>query len=252
MSAAVGEGAELPGIELAREPYITVWPSRLAELDRCGRAYRNRYVLGLRGEEAPSHPALELGLAVHRELEKRHTAPGRHDEPEPILEHDPQTLEAVARFVAAHRTVCPGGPQGDAAYRGGERTLGWRFTDERVLLLATIDAVWERPDGTIELRDYKTGGLAPDPTEDPAAAVHALLGRLTWPDRPLRVVYERLAHDPVLAAVDVDEEVVAGAARRVRHHAATLRAGDLPARPGPVCEPCPWRSTCPASVATGA
>lgn len=239
----------LDGINLAREPHLTVWPSRLARLADCGRAYRNQYVLGVPGDGEVESLARDLGTAAHTELEERHNWPSRHDDPELLHDHPAELAPGIPGLLAAHASVCPATADPPSRYLGGEQTLGWRLTDERVLLLATIDALWERPDGTIELRDYKTGANAPDPATDPAASVHALLGRAHWPDRLVRVVYERLGHDPVEAVLQVDDTVLATAAERVRTHAAALRAGDLPARPGPVCRRCEWRRTCPESLA---
>lgn len=239
----------LGGFDLNREPYLVVWPSRLARLAECGRAYRNLYLLGVPGDGEVASPARDLGTATHTELEARHDWPARHDDPGLLLEHAPEVADGIPAFVAAHARVCPATAEPPARYRGGEQTLGWRLTDERVVLLATIDAVWERADGTIELRDYKTGVHAPDPATDPAASVHALLGQAHWPDQPVRVVYERLGAEPVEAAIDVDAAVLASAAERLRAHAAALRAGDLPARPGRVCNRCEYRRTCPVSAA---
>lgn len=261
VAALRGEAGAGPPAETAADgdPSATaVWAGQLAEYAECPRAFANRIELGIPVDPEAELPAeaRDVGLLAHAELEARHArspvcgsaAGGTNGDAAALCTAVPEEhATVVASHLGVHGGVCPS--RRGARYLGGEQILACRLPELGAVVLAGIDAIWELPDGAVELRDYKTGAYPRDPATDPAALVHALVGRAHWPDRALRVVYERLACDPVEAGVSADPAFVDAALERVAGHVGGLRGEERQARPGPHCARCGYRWSCPESVA---
>ncbi|GEM_PF-4984291 len=250
MTAHPSDDEPRPAMTPRSHPDLAVWAGHLDEHRRCPRQFSNRIALGIPSPEpVPEAPAASLGKLTHRELEQRHERWDAHDGVALLSEPPAHHAQAVEAHVRAHLALCPA--EDDARYHGGERVLATRLHDLQVVVLAIVDAVWEHPDGVIELRDYKTGAGAPTPDQDAAALVHALLGRTHWPDRQLRVTYERLADEPTTAELAVTGDTIDAALSALTAHVAALREGRWEARPGTHCQWCDYRRSCPSSLAPG-
>ncbi|CAN5209977.1 hypothetical protein BH20ACT9_BH20ACT9_21630 [soil metagenome] len=237
-------------IDLSREPLVVVGPTRRRVFDLCPRRFRNEHLLGVPSDAAEPAPA-SLGRLVHEELRARHDDPDRHDDARMVTGEGVRAADPVAdAAVRAHLRLCP---RGRARYLGGEVALSWAPARERLLLSGRVDALWEHPDGTVEIRDYKTGMVPTELRADFAAGVYALLVAALQP-RPPRIVvsYERLVGEPAVVSVAVDRELLAAALDAVRGFAARLRAErSFAATPSPpVCRMCPYTRTCPDSLAS--
>ena len=240
-----------PALTRRSHPDLMVWAGHLAERRRCPRQHGNRIALGIASPDpAPVTAATTRGLLTHRELQERHDRWEAHGAVALACEAPDHHVEAVQADVRAHLDLCPA--EDGARYLAGEQVLVTRLEDLGAVVLAIVDAVWEHADGTIELRDYKTGAAPPGPAEDPAALVHALLARTHWPEHPSRVTYELLADAPTTAELPVTQDTVEAALGAVGEHVAALRRGEWEARPGPHCRWCDYRRSCPSSQAAAA
>lgn len=241
-------------VNLLAEPHVVVGPSRRGEFELCPRRFLLRRYLKVGGLPEVEGAETTRGQLVHAELHHRHEVPALHDDPEPTLADaaalgDPLLNRALARHVE----VCPGGR--GARYLGGELNLLWAPRRERLLLHGRLDALWEWPDGVLEIRDYKTGATGDDLSRDFAARVYALLvaadPRWRGTRHVVRVTFERLLDDPVEVSVDADAAFLRDAVAAVRSFAERLRGEtDWPAHAGAHCAWCPYRESCPESRAS--
>lgn len=236
-------------IDLSREPLVVVGPTRRRIFDLCPRRFRNEHLLGVPSDTAEPAPA-SVGRVVHEELAARHEDPESHDDGRMVTGEAVRAAGPVAdAAVRAHQRLCP---RGRARYLGGEVALSWAPARERLLLSGRVDALWEHPDGTLEVRDYKTGVVPTRLRDDFAVGVYGLLVAARRPRPPGIVVsYERLVGEPAVVSVVVDRELLAAALDTVRGFAARLRAErSFAATPSPpVCRVCPYAPTCPDSGA---
>ncbi len=251
---------------------LVLTASRLREFELCRRRYFLARVLNLRGEGNPDaslDPAGELptgqfdrggvsaatiGSYVHEELHARHSNPGVHHQLQQVRTDQPPT-PAVGRAVQRHIDLCPG--QDGAEYLGGELDLRWFIPGKATLVNGRIDALWRHSDGTIEVRDYKTGSPLTDLSDDTGALIYAILVAAHYPGTPILVTYEYLGNEPEaqadrLVSLQVTRQHLVAARQRIDTAIARIRTEQhFPATPSEhVCRWCPFRSNCDAAVTT--
>ncbi len=245
---------------------LVVSASKLRDFQSCRQRFHLAHVLGLRGDGDVDDRGTGPGLHVHAELHARHARPQSHDDPEHSNEETPDD-PVVNRAVRAHIELCPGD---NAEYLGGEIDLRWFAPGKALLITGRVDAMWRYPDGTLEVRDYKTGAVPDVLDNEPGALLYALLAATqplgtqplgtqplgTQPfgtGGPVRVVYERLSGErPGIVSLDVTADVLTRARRAVFDLADDIRRErQFPASPHPArCRMCPFVSTCPEGRAT--
>jgi len=233
--------------------------SRISDFQRCRRMFFLRWVLRLSGSSSNETDAAWVGSSTHEAHNLLH-AKGRTDQHRgDVARHaevsgDPR----VGAMIRTHMMLCPGDR---AEYLDGEVEARWLIARKSVLLTGRFDALWRYPDGSLEVRDYKTGWCPDSLDRDLGAAIYLLLaanstGALVGTGEtlvPIRVVYESLAGPAgrlvsVVATTsllrDALNEVV-GLAEHIR------KERTFPANPSPsTCASCPYRLPCPASVAS--
>lgn len=234
----LGERLDSPG------GVVVVSATRYRDLHECPRRYFLQWELRLGGDDEVGERAAH-GNAVHAELHARHADPTRHDDVEMV---DPEGSgdPAIVAAARAHLAVCPAE---HATYVGGELDLRWFARARLILVTGRVDALWQHPDGTLEVRDYKTG-VVPETLDDDVGALLYLLLAAAHPSRPrrVRVVYEVLRPDGArLLALDGTPERL-GRARDLAEDLAqrVRRARAWPATPSPsACGRCAFTQDCP-------
>jgi RecB family exonuclease len=213
----------------------------------CPRRFFLAHVLNVPGEETDSDASV-LGHAVHRELYERHVRLEDHDADGVVADDVPSDSFVHARVVA-HQKLCP--RTSGATYFGGEVDLRWLIRSKNLLVVGRADALWRFPDGTLDLRDYKTGQCPDSLDDDLPAHVYLLLAaaHLSKPKR-VRVTYEQLGPNPELITLDGTRERLrrtvdtlkdmADRIRRERNFAATPSESS--------CGNCPFSAICPSAA----
>ncbi len=252
---------------------IVLTASRLRQFEQCRRRYFLASVLNLRvdgnpdasldplGELPSGHvefgnvSAATVGSYVHEELRARHDDPSLHAQTTAVCTDQPP-LAVVDRAVQRHLQLCPG--QDGATYLGGEVDLRWFLPGKAAFVNGRIDALWQHDDGTIEVRDYKTGerrdGASPDLSNDTGALLYALLVAANYPGRRIRVSYDYLGNEPEhadqrVASLDVERhhlratrDLIDAAVQQIR------KEQQFPPNPQQqVCRWCPYRPNCDAA-----
>lgn len=221
--------------------------TRIRSFLACPRRFFLAYVLNLVGDEVDSDASV-LGHAVHRELYERHREFERHDD-EGVVANDVPFDSFVTSRVAGHKGLCPA--RTGATYLGGEVDLRWLLRSKNLLVTGRADALWRHDDGTLELRDYKTGHC-PDSLEDDFAAQLYLLLAATHPLRPssVRVVYERLGPQPLTVTLEGSEPRITAVVAALRTLADRIRQERaFEATPSDLhCNSCSFRGICPVSA----
>ncbi len=234
--------------------------SKLKDFATCPRRYFLGSVLKLARADTDEGGRAQLGSAVHAELFARHEDMHTHDNSEPVDGSLGLTQTAMS-MVRRHLELCPSRfkqqesgefdeTEEAALYLGGERDLHWLFIRRALLITGRIDALWRLPDGTIEVRDYKTGACPDSLVEDIGAQIYLLLAA-NLPERPtkIRVTYESLGRDEAqTVSIDATRGNLAQALRLVTNHAEHIRKErTFPAYPSVVaCGTCPYAHLCPA------
>jgi hypothetical protein len=248
---------------------LVLTASRLREFESCRRRYFLTNVLKLRTEGNPD-AALDLsgelprggsdfgnvsaatvGSYVHEELRLRHEQPSVHQQSTSICSDQPP-LAAVHSAVQRHLTLCPG--QDGAIYLGGEMDLRWFIARKLVLVNGRVDALWQPDDGTIAVRDYKTGSPLSDLSDDIGALIYALLAAANYPGKRLRVSYEYLGSEPAssgdrVVSLDVTKQHLNFARHRLDQAVEHIRKEQqfLPTPQPHSCRWCPYATNCDAA-----
>lgn len=251
-TTAAAPDASLGRMQQPAPGLVVVNATRLRDFRLCRRRFYLRSVLSIAGDDdLDIGDGVTQGLAVHAELYARHADFARHDDEVGV---DPETASDswVLARARNHRALCPADR---AVYGGGEVDLRWFVARKALLLTGRADALWRYPDGTCEIRDYKSRGCPEALDDDDGALVYALLAA-AQPERPpqVRVVFEALGGDePRVATLDVDATVLRRARDRVYAFLDALRVEKrFDATPSPVaCGTCPYRRLCPHTIVTG-
>jgi CRISPR/Cas system-associated exonuclease Cas4 (RecB family) len=229
--------------------------SKLKDFATCPRRYFLGSVLKLARADTDEGGRAQLGSAVHAELFARHEDMHTHDNSEPVDGSLGLTQTAMS-MVRRHLELCPSRPKHEeseetAHYLGGERDLHWLIIRRALLITGRIDALWRLRDGTIEVRDYKTGACPDSLAEDIGAQIYLLLAA-NLPERPtkIRVTYESLGRDEAqTVSIEATRSNLAQALRLVTDHAEHIRKErTFPAYPSVMaCGTCPYAHLCPAA-----
>jgi hypothetical protein len=251
---------------------LVLTASKLREFDLCRRRYFLARVLNMRVDGNPDASldptgelpngrsdhggvsAATIGTYVHEELHARHNpdAPGAHYQENPVRKDQPP-IPAVDRAVQRHLSLCPGND--GATYLGGEMDLRWYLPGKATLVNGRIDALWKHDDGTIEVRDYKTGSPLADLAEETGALIYALLTAAHYPRHRIRITYEYLGNEPELTqdrvvTLDVERSHLRAGQDRLEHAISLIRKEQqfAPSPDANTCRFCPYRSNCDAAA----
>lgn len=228
--------------------------SRIRDFGECPRRFFLAHVLRVPVVESSQGDAAELGLAAHAELFARHADPALalHDATGIVSEHVPNDPWIAGR-VLAHSAVCP---RSEAEYLGGELDLRWLNRRKAVLVTGRVDALWRHRDGTLEVRDYKTGrGLSHVSSldDDLGALVYLLLGAAVPGTRRVRVTYELLGEETArVVSIDASPTLIADAISLVEMTADRIRRErNFTATPSTsTCGRCSYRTLCPKAASS--
>jgi CRISPR/Cas system-associated exonuclease Cas4 (RecB family) len=227
--------------------------SKLKDFATCPRRYFLGSVLKLARADTDQSGRAQLGSAVHAELFARHNDVHTHDRAEPVdgsLGLTPTAMSMVRR----HLELCPANAKHhelgrEPVYLGGERDLHWLIIRKAILITGRIDALWRHADGTIEVRDYKTGACPDALEEDVGAQIYLLLAaNLAEHPSKVRVTYESLGRDAgQTVSLDASRSNLTTALALVTNHAEHIRKErSFPANPSVMaCGTCPYQRLCP-------
>ena len=234
-----------------RPGIITLTPTSLEAWTRCGRAWRNQYLLSVPASDdaGPSHH----GQQLHDLLRFVHEQ-GSCRDPDHVAGvldghgADPTLREEIQR----HATRCP-----EAAESVGHELEAARFHRHPwppFMATARFDAVWVH-DGLLDVRDYKTGRRWYERiTEDPRAKVQAWVAARLARERglQLRLRYEHLAaeivDDPDPWEPEADDLVALEEELRQAVEAIQAESGWQGVNDEAICRGCRYRSICPDSA----
>jgi hypothetical protein len=233
---------------------VRISPTALETWSICERRFLLRHVLGVPASDAG--PPSDEGLRLHAVLRFVHVH-GRCDDDafvhETLVAHGCDT-PTMRGHLERHRQRCP-----RDATRGRheiERARYHHSPGPMFLATARIDAIWLH-DGVFDVRDYKSGGLAPMALRDDVRAqvqAWVLAPRAAATGARLQVRYEYLApeidEDPDVWEPDDDD--LAAVEERLRATVAAMHDSQFPGvDDAAVCSRCPWRSVCAQSAAPG-
>jgi len=137
---------------------------------------------------------------------------------------------------------------------GAEMTINFELPVSGTLFQAKIDRLWRRPDGVVEICDYKTGKIPPQGIRDPhlrrQMGLYQIAVQTAFPDfDDIEIALYFLRHDERLSCRLLPEELDL-LAEQVRvdilsvHHAERL--DDFPTRESGLCDYCEYLHLCPA------
>lgn len=239
---------------------LVLTASKGRDLAACPRRYGLAHVLRLEADPdaAEQTEELALGLALHRELRLRHSSMTQHDEQGFLDPTSPRSTWLEQR-VRGHGEVCPGTVYGNSVqYIDGEVDLQWFRARRNVIVRGRIDAMWLHDDGTLEVRDYKSGHVGDSIDDDSAALLYGLLAlshpiaRSRRTVTSVRVSYEALrASGSFVVSLDFDESTIRRAISYVQEMDERIRGERrFAATPSPwTCSTCAYQYTCPFSAA---
>lgn len=244
--------------------------SKLREFDLCRRRYFLARVLNLRVEGNPDASldptgelptgraehggvsAATIGSYVHEELHARHQTPSAHHQSAALCTDQPP-IQAVSRAVQRHLDLCPG--QDGATYVAGELDLRWYLPGKATMVNGRIDALWEHDDGTIEVRDYKTGSPHASLDDETGALIYAVLVAAHYPGRKIRITYEYLGNEPELVkdrlvSLDVERKHLVAGKDRIEQAIGRIRQEQqfAPSPDENVCRHCPYQTNCDVAI----
>ena len=239
--------------------------SSLTAFEKCPRAFRYRYVDGLR--EAFTTIEQHLGQVVHDTLEKLYAA--ATDGERPGLEWIDSTYArlwstpgpAAHRIVKRGKTAAGYGREGlalvrsfhERVFRGdASRTLHLehRFSyplvgeEEEHAWSGVIDRVSLLPDGTVRITDYKTGRSVPDPAEDLQMKSYALHVLALHGGERLQLCFEDLRGEQTKTAVFLTREADRVRARLMAGIRRIEEESEFTARPSSLCGWCGFNPIC--------
>ena len=137
---------------------------------------------------------------------------------------------------------------------GAEMRLNFELPHTRFGFLAIVDRLWKRPDGTIEIWDYKTGRRLPLGSKDPSfrrqMGLYQIAIQTIYPEfERIELAQYWLRHDEVISCqlrTDEIEELLEELRTDVHAIINAERLNDFPTREGPLCSYCDYEHLCPA------
>ena len=244
VNVSVRSGDIRPGV-------IRLTPTSLDAWTRCGRLWRDQYLLSIPASDDTGSP--DHGQLVHDLLRHLHERGSCHDQA--LVDDVLDAHGADARLrdeIANHERKCPT----PAEAVGHELELA-RFHGKPwppFMATARVDAVWAH-DGVLDARDYKTGNVWHQRVaDDPRAAVQLFVLAPLAQERGLRL---RLRYEHLAAGIDDDPEPwepdegeLEAVSERLRTIVETMRAEETwrGVSDEPVCRHCRYRSICPDSA----
>ena len=233
---------------------VRLSPTALDTWATCRRRYLLRHVLGVPVSDMTASG--DEGLRVHAVMRFIHVNGHCNDDEfvnEVLVGHNCNT-DAMRSMVDHHRERCP-----QQSSRGQHEIERARYHHRPVpmfLATARLDAVWIH-DGLFDIRDYKTGRLAPmELRDDVRAHIQAWVfaPRAEAMGLRLRIRYEYLAvvanDDPDPWELDNDDLDLVEHTLRTAVTAIHNEEFDGIADPA-VCSWCSYRSVCSESAAPG-
>lgn len=153
-------------------------------------------------------------------------------------------LKAIEDYCRRYR------PFDEGRTLGTERRLMLDLDgDGRHRVQCLVDRLVARPDGTVEIHDYKTGGTLPEQSrldKDRQLALYEMAVRSAWPDiERVELVWHFVAFDVEMRSrrsPDQLEDLRKGAIALIDEIEA---AGDFPPSESSLCPWCPFEDICP-------
>ncbi len=233
---------------------VDVSASGLSEWQRCRRAFRNRYLLGIPPSDTGN--ATDIGNRVHGMLRRIHEDGSCSDQEivaEVLTLHGENVGGAIHSFIERHQRRCPQKFEWQAHEYEAARLH--RIPGPPFIAAGKLDAVWIHT-GLLDSRDYKTGKLGVRRVgDDLRARLQAWLvgARALHKDLQIHVRYEYLAaeieDDP--EPYEPGEAELEATGEEIRAIVADMRATrDWKGVSDPeICGMCSFRSVCPDSAA---
>lgn len=241
---------------------------------RCPRQYKFKYI------EKPDIPKrvtadAYMGNAVHRVLKQLHDAAGlgkaltlaqvlkiyddEWDKPEKRQITVTKESVTVDDYIAAGRKMLTTYYERNFPFDQGptlamEKYLTCDLPNSPHRMTAIIDRLWRRPDGVVEICDYKTGAQLPAGGRDPKfffqMGIYQLAVQQTWPDfKDIELVqyFLRLNETVTYRMSEEDLDVLAMELRNtIAETVYAERKDDFPTTEGSHCSFCEYFDYCPA------
>lgn len=137
---------------------------------------------------------------------------------------------------------------------GVESTINFHLPGTLIPIQVKIDRLWKRPDGVVEIVDYKTGRYLPRGGTDEKffdqMGLYQLGVQATWPQfekvelvQPFLALDESIRYQATPEDLDMLTERVRSTVMEVRN---SERLGEFPTKEGPFCAFCDYNQLCPA------
>jgi DNA helicase-2/ATP-dependent DNA helicase PcrA len=246
-----------PGIV---EQPLTLSYGQVSDYTECPARYRYAHLIRL--PTAPSHH-LVVGKALHAAVQAYHRSQldGAPLSREALRAELDRHWESTGFVTRAHEDARRASAEAaldrlwdeqqadPAPVIGVEREFTFRFGPDRVR--GRMDRVDRRPDGSVSVVDYKSGGVADHATasrrsrESLQLAIYALAWEAEHGAPPDDLALHFLETGVVGRSLPTPARLEK-ARTQIAATAAGIRAGEFDANPGPMrCGSCPFRSICP-------
>lgn len=157
--------------------------------------------------------------------------------------------EMLTRYYSKYQ------PFGGGTLLGVERQIPFTLDGTPFRFNARIDRLWKRPDGVVEIWDYKTGRELPRKTDlrfRLQMGLYHLAVKQNWPQfERLMVAVHALRQDEIISDMMSDDEVDEIAERfkvEIFETLAAERTDNYPTREGHHCRWCDYLALCPAKI----
>ena len=248
--------------------------SSLDTFQTCPRRFKFRH---LDKVDVPSRETADqrLGNAVHRQLQKAYqwAFDGKLITLEQMLElfnaewNTPEARKVevlqehmtVDDYIAIGRTMLTRyyekfQPFNDGVLLGAELNLSFSLPGTRYQFRGFVDRLWRRPDGVVEIWDYKTGNTLPRGPRDPAfrrqMALYQIGVQTMYPDfTDIELVQYFLKHGELIRSKlreDELDELVEQFRQEVHASIEAERLDNFPAVESGLCNFCEYFQLCPA------
>lgn len=248
--------------------------SLLGTFRECRQKYRFQYVERVRTERRQSAPMM-MGGIIHRVLKNLYQV-ASFDKlvslEEALIEYDkgweniadlpitvPNENLAVDDYMASGRKMLAqfynsNQPFNQGTLLAAESKINYDLPGTMYQIQIIVDRLWKRPDGVIEIIDYKTGRYLPRGGRDKRfldqMGLYYLGIKTTWPQyETIELVQPFLALDETIR-YRPEEEELDELAERVRGTILDIkqaeRLEDFPTTEGGHCRFCDYQTLCPA------